>query len=115
MPIAIIKDTKAKFNTGDKCRFNGRVPDYISQDLRRRTRTITQAFYDSDNQCCYYQLGGRGKGELGYWFRSYMLLSVDGNRHNIGRPRQKRQYKHKVARKVLIANCSQNLGGVSIN
>lgn len=113
MPISIIGDTRAKFEAGDKCRFNGRVPEFIAKDLRRRTRTIVQAFYDPDNQCSYYQLGGRGKGTLDYWFRGYMLVALNGNRHAIGRPRKKRQYK--VNRKVLLTSLNQNLEGLNAN
>jgi len=110
MPSIITRHTKAKFNTGDKVRFNGRVPQFATKDLRRRTRTIVDAFYDPDHQCSYYQLGDRGKAELGYWFRAYMLIAVNGNQHKIGRPRKKRNYK--VNRKLRLASPGQNLGGV---
>lgn len=116
MPTIIIGHGKAKFNLGDKCRFNGRVPGYIARDLRRRARTIVQTFYDPDNQCSFYQLGGRGKSTLDYWFRSYMLIAVNGSGHTIGRPHNKRQYNHrKVNSKLLLASPNQNLGGDSIN
>ena len=113
MPTIIIGHNKVKFNTGDKVRFNGRVPDYITKGLRWRTRTIVDAFYDPDNQCRFYQLGGRGKATLDYWFRSYMLIAVNGNQHTIGRPRKKRRYSHH--RKLLLASPNQNLAGVTAN
>jgi len=109
MPNVILRDSQAKFNIGDLCRFNGRAPDYIVKDLRRRSRTIIDLFYDPIHQCYYFQLGGRGKSELGYWFRSYMLIAVNGNRHTIGRPRQKRKYNHHT--KLLFASLNQKNGG----
>ncbi|MBA7676528.1 hypothetical protein ES703_84770 [subsurface metagenome] len=84
---------KAKFQPRDKVRFSNRATKYITADLRKRTRTIVDVFYDPEDHCCFYELGGRGKGTLGY-FRSFMLIHADGNQHNIGRPRQKRRYNY---------------------
>lgn len=89
-----------KFNTGDKVRLNDRVPVFVSNGLRRRTRTIVQLCYDPDHKCRYYELGDRGKARLGYYFRSYMLVPVNGDRHTIGRPR-----------KLLLSHYNQKLAG----
>jgi len=115
MPTAIINHSRAKFNIGDKARFNGRVPKYIAIGLRQRARTIIDKFYDPGDQCCYYELGDRGKGRQGYLFRSYMLAPVDGKAHTIGRPRKRRKYSRKVNTKVLLASQNQYLGGLSGN
>lgn len=113
MPDAIVAKGNAKFNTGDKVRFNGRAPDYIIQDLRRRSRTIVGIIHDRGNKCCYYEIGDRGKGSQGYLFRAYMLVPVNGQAHVIGRPRKRRKYNRKVNSKVLLAPQNQILGGVS--
>jgi hypothetical protein len=91
-----------KFEIGDKVRFNDRVPDFVATELRRRTRTIVGLLHDPEHKCCYYELGDRGKGTLGYYFRSYMLVPVNGNGHTIGRPQ-----------KLLLSDCSQKLEGFS--
>lgn len=98
---------KAKFQPRDKVRFSNRGTKYITADLRKRTRTIVDMFYDPVNQCCFYELGARGNGTLGYFFRSFMLLSANGNQHTIGRPRQKRRYNRHT--KLLSKPPNQNL------
>jgi len=86
--------SKAKFQRGDRVRFSGFATKYILAELlRRRSRTITNMFYDPVKQCCYYELGARG-GSLGYYFRSFMLTPANGSQHTIGRPRQKRRYNY---------------------
>jgi len=93
---------ETKFSIGDKVRFNNRVPIFAANGLRRRTRTVVDILHDPDHRCCYYELGDRGKARLGYYFRSYMLVPVNGNGHTIGRPR-----------KLLLALCGQKRAGVS--
>jgi hypothetical protein len=79
---------RSKFDIGDKIRFSNRCPDYVKQEYMSRTRTIIDKLYDPDKKCCYYELGGRGKGRMGYLLRSYMLKPVtEEERHRIGRPR----------------------------
>ena len=85
---------KAKFQLGDKVRFSNRGTRYIMDGLRKRTRTIIGMFYDDRAHCCFYELAARGNGTLGYFFRSFMLIHVDGNRHSIGRPRRRRRYNY---------------------
>jgi len=99
---------KAKFRPRDKVRFSNRGTKYITADLRKRTRTIVDMFYDPVNHCCFYELGARGNGTLGYFFRSYMLLHANGNQHTVGRPRQKRRYNRRT--KFLFKPPNQNLG-----
>ncbi|MBA7677620.1 hypothetical protein ES703_85880 [subsurface metagenome] len=101
---------KAKFRPGDKVRFSNRATKYSTEGLRKRTRTIVDVFYDPEDHCCFYELGGRGNGTLGYFFRSFMLLPANGNQHTIGRPRQKRRYNRR--RKLLFKPPNQNLGHV---
>lgn len=93
---------KPKFEIGDKVRVNKRAPQYIKDDLKwKRTRAISLVWYDSDMQCCFYELYSK----LGYAFRSYMLTKVKGNQlRKIGRPKTKRGYK--LGLKLLSA--SQN-------
>lgn len=94
----------AKFRIGDQVRFNDRVPGFVATGLRRRTRTIVDLLHDPDHRCCYYELGDRGKATLGYYFRSYMLVPVNGSGHTIGRPR-----------KLLLSDCSQKLEGLAVS
>lgn len=92
-----MKRTQPKFRVGDKVRLTSRAPRSATEGLLPRSRTVIAAFYDPDHQCFYYQLGGRGKGELGYWFRSYMLKRVSKTElRHIGKPRVKRRYHRKV-------------------
>ena len=87
-----MKKIQPKFKVGDKVRLTSRAPYIIKEGLLPRTRTVVDAFYNPEHECYYYQLGGRGKGELGYWFRSYMLKKVkQTERHQIGKPRGKRR------------------------
>lgn len=85
---------KAKFQPREKVRFSNRATRYITADLRKRTRTIRDMFYDPVKKCCFYELWGQGKGALGYFFRSFMLIHADGNKHTVGRPRRKRRYNY---------------------
>ena len=100
---------KAKFQPRDKVRFSNRATKYITADLRKRTRTIIDMFYDPVNHCCFYELGARGNGTLGYFFRSFMLLPANGKQHIIGRPRQNRRYNRRM--KLLSKPQNQNLRG----
>ncbi len=81
-----------KFSEGDKVRLRTsskwRVPDYIRKELHPRTRTVVGVYYDPKLQCNLYDLGGRGKGVIGYLFRSYQLIP-SGKKAPVGRPRQK--------------------------
>lgn len=77
----------AKFKVGDRVRMTGRTPEFIRKKYRMRTRAIIYAFYDEKDQCMYYMLAGKGKGEMGYWCRSYMLELITPEQvHKIGRP-----------------------------
>jgi len=100
---------KAKFQPGDKVRFSNRATKYKTTDLRGRTRTILDAFYDPEDHCCFYELSGRGKERTLGYFRSFMLIHADGNQHTIGRPRQKRRYNRHT--KLLFKPPNQNLRG----
>lgn len=94
-----MKKIQPKFKVGDKVRLVYRTPAEVRQGLQARTRTVVKVAYNPEHQCCYYQLGSRGKGELGYWFRSYMLKRVKRTeRHQIGKPRVKRCYRRKDTR-----------------
>ncbi len=107
-PKAAGVSLKARFRVGDRVRFSNLATKYITADLRKRTRTVVDMFYDPVNHCCFYELGARGNGTLGYFFRSYMLLPANGNLHTVGRPRQKRRYNRRT--KVLFKPQNQNLG-----
>lgn len=91
----------AKFQVGQLVRFTGRAPDYLTGDIRKRTRVVTGRYYDSDHRCCYYTLGVQGYNEQPDWFaslRSYMLTPVTSKQaHKIGRPRTKRAYRKKAS------------------
>ena len=67
----------AKFKVGDKVRFSRRCPLFVSQEHQGRTRTIVGVGYDSKRKCTFYTLGRRGKGDLGYLFRSYSLIRAE--------------------------------------
>lgn len=89
---------KRKYSIGDKVRFRSksrwRVPDYIREELHSRTRTVVGVYYDEKQQCNLYDIGARGKGVIGYLFRSYQL--IPSQKHApAGRPRQKRAYRRK--------------------
>jgi len=94
--------SKSKFQRGDRVRFSKRVSRYMIADLRKRTRTIVDVFYDSESGCCFYEVGSRGRGRTLGCFRSYCLEHADGNQHRIGRPRQKRRYNY--ARNSLLSH-----------
>jgi len=94
---------RAKFQRRDKVRFKTRVPLDILAALRHRTRTVVEAWYSRDDQCRYYELGSRGKGVVGYLFRSYMLIHAQEN--------AKRRYGNKRTRYTFpLASLNQNLG-----
>ena len=105
--LALDNHRQAKFQPGDKVRFSNRATKYAMADLRKRTRTIVDMFYDPVDHCCLYELGARGNGTLGYFFRSFMLLPANGNQYTIGRPRQKRRYNRHT--KLLFKPLNQNL------
>lgn len=100
---------EAKFRVGDRVRFTGKVCQWATYNVRRRTRRVVRVVYDADHQCCFYQLGGRGGlnewAENGYWFRSYELYPVNGQGNKIGRP-SKRELR-KSGSKVLSAPPNQ--------
>jgi len=80
---------KAKFKVGDLVRLGRRCPPGLRARIRDRTRRIVATFYDDTDQCRYYELGGQGKGTMGYLFRSYMLLPVSKDvAAKMGRPRK---------------------------
>lgn len=81
----------AKFIIGDNVRFAPRACKGLTANLRKRTRKIADIYYDADQQCCFYQLGGNGglHKAFGMWFRSYELYPVNGQAHKIGRPKGK--------------------------
>jgi len=101
-----------KFKVGDKVRVNKRAPEYVFKGYRQMTRTIVNAFYDPDKQCCYYELGARGKSTMGYWFRGYMLTQVTKkSRHKIGKPKTKHKYIQREATlKPIIIGYLQQQG-----
>lgn len=87
---------RAKFKIGDKVRFTDRVCRHASRDLHQRTRTIAFTHYDPIDQCVYYELHGRGKTPIGFFFRSYMLKAVTRKeQRKRGQPRILRKYQHK--------------------
>ena len=100
----------SKFKVGDKVRLRTtdrwRVPDYIREELHPRTRTVVGVYYDEKLQAVLYDLGGRGKGVIGYLFRSYQLIPSKKHRPT-GRPRQKRAYSR---RKLPLTSPSLKLG-----
>ncbi len=81
----------AKFQVGDKVRFNReahrrhQVPENVSRDLRRRTRTVIAATYCKRRRRTFYELGGPGKSRLGYCFTSHQLVHAEDTDH-IGPP-----------------------------
>lgn len=78
----------AKFRQGDKVRLTTRAHIDARQELRQRTRTIVCTWYETNHQCCYYQVGARHQGVLVWQFRSYQLQSVSqAQAHKIGRPK----------------------------
>ena len=85
---------KPKFKVGDKVRVNNRTPKYILAELtRNRPRTIVSLFWDDRQQHNFYELGDRGKGTMGYFFRPEMLSpngKLKRGRHN----KVKRAYNH---------------------
>lgn len=93
-----------KFRIGDKVRVNKRAPKYIREEFKRsRTRTIVDICYDDRAQHCLYELGGRGKSMVGYWFRGYMLTPVTETAKTImGRPKTKRKYTRRQAMEAEI-------------
>jgi len=99
---------RAKFQPGDKVRFSNRATKYKTENLRKRTRTVVDVFYDPEDHCCCYELGGRGRERTLGYFRSFMLIHADGNQHIIGRPRRKRKYNRHT--KLLLRPPSQNQG-----
>lgn len=103
---------KAKFQIGDKVRFTNRVCKYIARDLRHRTRTIVDKHYDPIDQCIYYRLGIRGDHscEQGFGFRSYMLYQAAEKEHILGRPREKRRYRHRPHPPLIKSNSNEHLG-----
>lgn len=86
----------AKFTTGDKVRLRRKgpvkylAPDYILNQMRGRTRTIVSVEYIPRISANIYALSGRGKGELGYMFRSYQLVKAPPDAKP-GRPRVRRK------------------------
>ena len=74
-----------KFNIGDKVRINERAPNHVTQEMRRRTRTVVEIYRDPRWGASLYALGLPGKTQTGYLFRSYMLEpATDTSR--VGRP-----------------------------
>ena len=84
---------RGKFQDGDRVRFSTtaprhhRPPFYATDLLRKRSRAVCRSYYDEDKQCRFYVLAGRGKGEIGYHFRSYELDRAT-NTQTPGRPRR---------------------------
>ncbi len=87
---------EAKFKRGDKVRLRRKgpkkylAPDYILKGKRGRTRAIATVIYDPILQANLYDLSGRGKGVMGYLFRSYQLVRAPSEAKP-GRPKLKRR------------------------
>ena len=85
----------AKLHLGDKVVPNHRAPNWLMNEITRRSRarTIVGIIYDPIRQCNFYMLGhksGHPHDVGGYGFRSYQLtLYSPGPR---GRPRLRRTY-----------------------
>ena len=86
---------KAKFKLGDKVRYNRkvaprhRVPQFVLDDFKGRTRTVVEVTYNKTRQRIFYWLGGPGRGQLPYGFSSHQLvLATETGK---GRPREKRR------------------------
>jgi len=95
---------RTKFNIGDRVRFNTKVaprhqvPQHILDQYRKRTRTIIGIIREPDKHRVFYELSGRGKGRIGYLFRSHQLVLVEPEQASaIGRPQKKRKRRPALA------------------
>jgi len=80
----------AKFKVGDKVRFTARACQGLTEDIRRRTRTVVAVAYSKGFKANWYQLGAAGGKHRSYtmWFRSYELYLANEKVQNIGRPKK---------------------------
>lgn len=80
----------AKFKVGDKVRFTARACQGLTEEIRRRTRTVVSVAYSHRFRANWYQLGAAGGKHRSYdmWFRSYELYLANDIVQNIGRPKK---------------------------